>query len=208
MFLNFFNSKWVYFYTFLKFQPFLFNLISWLRLILKDWVNFYTLDVHTIDIFIKKNFLKKVLFFLKNHTNLQLSSLSEIVCIDYPGKSERFELNYILLSTRYSFRLRVRFFTKILEPVESVTALYSGANWLEREVWDLFGVFFFEHKDLRRILTDYGFEGHPLRKDFPLTGFLELLYDDSKKKLVYEPVSLAQEFRNYEFTNPWLLGKF
>ena len=102
----------------------------------------------------------------------------------------------------------VRTSTGVISPMESVTDLFSGASWLEREVWDLFGVFFFKHNDLRRILTDYGFEGHPLRKDFPLTGFLEVYYDDTTKKILYEPVSLVQEYRNYDFTNPWILGKY
>lgn len=202
------NTNWLFFYTLLKFQPIIYYNILWLRQIFGSWVKIIIPDQYSLELVIPLNRLKSVIFFLKKHTLTQFQILSDIVCVDYPGKKERFELTYILLSVRYVVRLRIRVATAVLTPVDSVTQFFNGANWLEREVWDLFGVFFFKHPDLRRILTDYGFDGHPLRKDFPLTGFLELSYDDSIKKLVYEPVSLAQEFRNYDFTNPWLLNRY
>jgi NADH dehydrogenase (ubiquinone) Fe-S protein 3 len=208
MFKNIKTTNWLYLYTIFKFQPLFIQNIRWLRKILGSWISSITVDQYVLDIIVNKDYFKNVLLFLQKHTNTQFEVLSDLVCVDFPGNKKRFELTYVLLSIRYAFRLRLRLYTEVLTPVISVTDMYKGADWLEREVWDLYGVFFFKHNDLRRILTDYGFEGHPLRKDFPLTGFLEVYYDDSKKKIIYEPVSLAQEYRNYDFTNPWLLGKY
>lgn len=139
---------------------------------------------------------------LKEHTWLQFTVISDIVTTDYPYENERFHVTYLLLSIKYNIRLHLRITTAELKPLISVVGIYKGASWYEREVWDLFGIYFKGHPDLRRILTDYSFEGHPLRKDYPLTGYFEVFYDDTKKRIVYEPISLVQEFRYFTFTNP------
>lgn len=123
--------------------------------------------------------------------------------VDYPQREKRFEVNYLLLSQRYVRRLKLKVRVDPYEGLESVTCLFKAANWFEREAWDMFGVFFHNHPNLRRILTDYGFEGHPLRKDFPLTGFVEVRYDEEKKRVVAESLETAQEFRAFEFQSPW-----
>jgi len=129
--------------------------------------------------------------------------LMDLWCTDYPEKSLRFEIAYSLLSIKNGFRIVVKADTSEDLPVHSVTGLYSSAGWLEREVWDMFGVFFSSHFDLRRILTDYGFDGFPLRKDFPTIGFFEVRYDEETKKIVSEPVETNQEYRVFDFSNPW-----
>ena len=145
------------------------------------------------------------LTFLKNHTNTQFKMLIDITAVDYPSRSSRFEVVYQLLSIHYNARIRVKTNVDELTPIESVSSLFPSANWFERETWDMFGICFLNHPDLRRILTDYGFEGHPLRKDFPVSGYVELRYDDSKKRVISEPVELAQEFRYFDFASPWEL---
>ena len=126
------------------------------------------------------------------------------VCgVDRPERTRRFDVVYNLLSLTHNRRIRVKLETDEETPVPSVVNVFSAANWWEREVWDLFGIYFSDHPDLRRILTDYGFDGHPLRKDFPLTGYVEVRYDDEQKRVVYEPVKLAQEFRRFDFLSPW-----
>jgi len=120
-----------------------------------------------------------------------------------PEREERFEVVYNLLSLTHNNRVRIKVSTDAETPVPSATAVFSAANWLERETWDMFGIFFSDHPDLRRILTDYGFEGHPLRKDFPLTGYVEVRYDDEQKRVVYEPVKLTQDYRTFDFLSPW-----
>jgi len=122
----------------------------------------------------------------------------DITAVDFPTKQFRFEVVYNLLSVRYNSRIRVKTYADETSPVPSITGLYDGANWYEREVYDLFGVFFTNHPDLRRIMTDYGFDGHPLRKDFPLTGYTEVRWDEEKKRIVYEPLELTQAFRNFD----------
>jgi NADH-quinone oxidoreductase subunit C len=129
--------------------------------------------------------------------------LIDVCGVDYPDRAERFEIVYSLLSVSLNLRLRVKVSTGEETPVPSVVAAYPSANWFERETWDMFGVFFSDHPDLRRILTDYGFDGHPLRKDFPLTGFVEMRYDQDQRRVVYEPVKLAQDFRVFSFQSPW-----
>lgn len=124
--------------------------------------------------------------------------MSDITAIDFPSRDQRFEIVYNLLSVRHNSRIRVKTYADEASPVPSITSLYDGANWYEREVYDLFGVFFIGHPDLRRIMTDYGFDGHPLRKDFPLTGYTELRYDEEKKRIVVEPLELTQAFRNFD----------
>ena len=136
--------------------------------------------------------------FLKYHTAAEFTMVADITAVDYPTRSQRFEIVYNLLSVRHNSRIRVKTYADEATPVPSITGLYDGASWYEREVYDLFGVFFVGHPDLRRIMTDYGFDGHPLRKDFPLTGNTEIRYDEEKKRIVVEPLELTQAFRNFE----------
>ena len=124
--------------------------------------------------------------------------VSDITAVDFPTKSYRFEVVYNMLSVRHNSRIRVKTYADEATPVPSITSLYEGANWYEREVYDLFGVFFTNHPDLRRLMTDYGFDGHPLRKDFPLSGYTEIRYDEEKKRIVVEPLEMSQAFRNFE----------
>ncbi len=145
----------------------------------------------------------RVLTFLRDDVLCQFKILLDVCGVDYPERTERFDVVYHLLSLTQNARIRVKVTTDEDTPVPSVTSVFNAANWWEREAWDLYGIFFAEHPDLRRILTDYGFEGHPLRKDFPLTGYVEVRYDDAQKRVVYEPVNLTQEFRNFDFLSPW-----
>lgn len=144
-----------------------------------------------------------VLHFLRDDRECAFKMLIDIFGVDYPERPERFEVIYNLLSTAQNQRIRVKVTAGEDTPVPSVTSVYSAAGWFEREVWDMYGVFFSDNIDLRRILTDYGFEGHPLRKDFPLTGYVELRYDNELRRVVYEPVKLPQDFRNFDFLSPW-----
>lgn len=144
-----------------------------------------------------------VLTFLKDHHSAQFANLVDIAGMDVPNRPYRFEIVYNILSLRYNSRIRVKTYTDELTPVDSACEVFKAANWYEREIWDMFGVFFANHPDLRRILTDYGFEGHPFRKDFPLSGYVELRYDDEQKRVVVEPLELAQEFRRFELSAPW-----
>jgi NADH-quinone oxidoreductase subunit C len=141
--------------------------------------------------------------FLRDDPQCLFKVLIDICGVDYPERPQRFEVVYQLLSLHHNQRLRVKIDADEEFPVPSVTSVHSGANWFERETWDMYGVMFSDHPDLRRLLTDYGFEGHPLRKDFPLTGFVEVRYDEEQKRVLYEPVKLAQEFRTFDFMSPW-----
>lgn len=152
---------------------------------------------------VARNAIVRALTFLRDDTNCLFKILVDVCGVDYPEREERFEVVYHLLSLKHNQRIRVKVSTDEDTPVPSVVGVFSTANWFEREVWDLYGVFFSDHPDLRRILTDYGFEGHPLRKDFPLTGYVEVRYDDEQKRVVYEPVKLTQEFRRFDFLSPW-----
>jgi NADH-quinone oxidoreductase subunit C len=145
----------------------------------------------------------RVLTFLRDDPRMLFKQLVDLCGVDYPDRGERFEVVYNLLSLRHNRRIRVKLATDENEPVPSVTGVFNPADWYERETRDLFGVYFSDHPDLRRLLTDYGFEGHPLRKDFPLTGYVELRYDEDQKRVVYEPVKLKQEFRSFDFLSPW-----
>lgn len=144
-----------------------------------------------------------LLTFLRDDVQCGFISFIDICGVDYPAREKRFDVVYHLLSPRQNLRIRVKVATAEDEPVPSAFGIYPGADWFEREAWDMYGILFTGHPDLRRILTDYGFEGHPLRKDFPTTGFVEVRYDDSAKRVVYEPVELRQEFRNFDFMSPW-----
>ena len=145
----------------------------------------------------------EVISFLKSRKGFLFNTLIDITAIDFPNKEKRFDLVYHLLSMTENFRCRVIFSIEDGDVVNSITSVFECANWFEREVFDLYGVKFRLHPDMRRILTDYGFEGHPLRKDFPTTGFLEVRYDEEQKRVVYEPTSLVQEYRNFDFISPW-----
>lgn len=147
--------------------------------------------------------LIKVLTFLRDNQNFQFKLLMDVTAVDFPQREARFEVVYNLLSPKQNQRIRVKVPTGETEAVPSVHEVFSSAIWLEREIWDMYGILFSDHPDLRRILTDYGFEGHPLRKDFPLTGYVEVRYDEESKRVVYEPVKLTQEFRNFDFMSPW-----
>jgi len=145
-----------------------------------------------------------VLTFLRDHAQCQYKLVMDIAGVDYPTKSQRFEIVYNLLSLKYGTRIRVKTYADEVNPVPSAAGLFRGADWYEREIWDMYGVFFADHPDLRRILTDYGFEGHPFRKDFPLTGYVEVRYDEEKKRVVYEPLQMTQAFRNFgDGVSPW-----
>ncbi|OHV76380.1 NADH-quinone oxidoreductase subunit C [Rhizobium sp. LCM 4573] len=144
-----------------------------------------------------------LLTFLRDDVQCGFVSMIDICGVDWPAREKRFDVVYHLLSPRQNLRIRIKVATGEDEPVPSVCPVYPGADWFEREAWDLYGILFTGHPDLRRILTDYGFEGHPLRKDFPTTGFVEVRYDDAAKRVVYEPVELRQEFRNFDFLSPW-----
>jgi NADH-quinone oxidoreductase subunit C len=152
---------------------------------------------------VRRETVVRVLTFLRDDVNCQFKQLMDVCGVDFPDRAKRFEVVYNLLSLAHNRRIRVKVETDAETPVPTATSVFSAANWWEREAWDLYGIYFQDHPDLRRILSDYGFEGHPLRKDFPLTGYVEVRYDDELKRIVYEPVSLTQEFRTFDFLSPW-----
>ena len=157
--------------------------------------------VHEIRLDVRREALVEAMTALRD--SLEYQQLMEIAGVDYPGRAERFEVVYCLLSVTRNHRLRVHVSTDEVKPVPSVTSIWPVAGWLEREVYDMFGVLFEGNTDLRRILTDYGFQGHPLRKDFPYTGYVEMRYSEEEKRVVYEPVKLAQDVRMFDFLSPW-----
>ena len=152
---------------------------------------------------IESDDLLEVILFLKNNNESKFKQLIDITAVDYPEKEKRFKLVYLFLSHEINSRIIVDFFVNENEIVSSLTSIFPSANWMEREVFDMYGIKFKDHPDLRRILTDYNFEGHPLRKDFPLTGHNEVRYSEDNKKVVYEPVKLEQNYRNFDFESPW-----
>lgn len=156
-----------------------------------------------ISVFVSQSFLVFVFIFLKMHINYQYSMLACISGVDLLNKAYRYCVVYELLSVTFNARLRIKVLVSPSMSIYSVMPIFKNANWWEREIWDLFGIYFSHHIGLRRILTDYGFEGNPLKKDFPLSGFTELRYNESKKKVVIEPISLAQEYRVFNFEKPW-----
>jgi NADH-quinone oxidoreductase subunit C len=149
------------------------------------------------------NDIVKVVRFLRDDERCQFWSIIDVTAVDWPSRERRFDVVYHLLSPRLNRRIRIKIEIDENTPVPSITEVYPGANWFEREVYDLYGILFTGHPDMRRLLTDYGFEGHPLRKDFPLTGFVEVRYDDQQKRVVYDKVRLAQEYRSFDFLSPW-----
>ena len=154
-------------------------------------------------VFVAPEHLPAFMLFLRDHVNTQFKCLLDVTAVDFPERAARFEVVYHLLSPRWNNRIRVKVAVDELTPVPSISHIHKSANWFERETWDMFGVFFTNHPDLRRILTDYGFTGHPLRKDFPLSGYTEVRYDYGKKRVISEPLELTQEFRYFDFASPW-----
>lgn len=163
----------------------------------------WSINSNELIIIVEKASIARVLTYLRDSESLQFAQLMDICGVDYLGREPRFDVVYNLLSLVHNQRIRVKVQVELGMPVPSVVSVYSSANWWEREVFDLYGIPFDDHPDLRRILTDYGFEGHPLRKDFPLTGYVEVRYDEEQKAVVYEPVNLPQAFRNFDFESPW-----
>ena len=145
----------------------------------------------------------RVTTFLRDDPRCQFVCITDVTAVDWPSRERRFDVVYHFLSPTKNVRIRVKVETDEVTPVPSIISVFRGADWFERETYDLYGVLFTGHPDMRRLLTDYGFEGHPLRKDFPLTGFVEVRWDDEQKRVVYDPVRLAQEFRNFDFLSPW-----
>ena len=156
-----------------------------------------------INICIEDNNLIEVMIFLKTHSSTKFKQLIDITAVDYPERDKRFKMVYLLLSHEKNSRIKIEFDIKEGEILSSLTSIFPSANWMEREVFDMYGVEFKDHPDLRRILTDYGFKGHPLRKDFPLTGHNEVRYSHETKKVIYEPVKLEQNYRNFDYEIPW-----
>ena len=156
-----------------------------------------------IYINIEDSHLTEVILFLKTNTITKFRQLIDITAVDYPERNKRFKVVYLLLSHETNSRIIIDYNIKESEIVPSLTSIYPSANWMEREVFDMYGIQFKNHPDLRRILTDYGFKGHPLRKDFPLTGHNEVRYNEENKKVIYEPVKLEQNYRNFDYESPW-----
>jgi NADH-quinone oxidoreductase subunit C len=152
---------------------------------------------------VARDAIVRVLTHLRDDDACRFGALMDVCGVDWPERAERFDVVYNLLSMRHNRRIRIKVATDAETPVPSVVGVFPSAGWFEREAWDLYGIFFAGHPDLRRILTDYGFEGHPLRKDFPLTGYVEVRYDAEQQRVVYEPVKLAQDFRSFDFLSPW-----
>jgi len=162
-------------------------------------------EVHgdELTVYGKREEIVRLLMFLRDDPVCLFKCFTDIAGVDYPEREQRFDVVYHLLSLKFNRRVRVKIFTDERTPVPSAVKVFPGALWYEREIWDLYGVFFSENPDLRRILTDYGFDGHPMRKDFPLTGYVEVRYDPERQRVVYEPVKLTQEFRDFDFESPW-----
>lgn len=174
---------------------------------LSNWISFsvFRLNINELVVYVYPFSIIPLLSFLRDHLNTQYKVLVDITAVDYPARELRFELVYSLLTLLFNSRIRLKTCVDEITPVNSATVVYSSAGWWEREVWDLFGIFFSNHPDLRRILTDYGFEGHPLRKDFPLSGYVEVGFDISEKRVRAEPIEYTQELRCFDFASPWQL---
>ena len=166
-------------------------------------INSSRINHEQLEIQIDKESLLDVVIFLKKNNSTKFRQLIDITAVDYIGSENRFKMIYLLLSHEYNLRINITFSINEKEVVNSLTKIFPSANWMEREVFDMYGIKFNDHPDLRRILTDYGFSGHPLRKDFPITGHSEVRYSEEKKKVVYEPVKLEQNYRNFDYSSPW-----
>ena len=173
-----------------------------------DCVLEYAVKFDELNIDVSSSSIVGFVDFLKSDRNCRFSTLVDITAVDYPGREKRFDVVYHLLSMYQNQRLRLRMSVSEEDMVASIVDVHPSANWFEREVFDMFGILFSGHPDLRRLLTDYGFRGHPLRKDFPTTGYTELRYDEAEKRVVYEPVSLVQEYRQFDFMSPWEGAKY
>ncbi|EPQ28725.1 uncharacterized protein PFL1_03529 [Pseudozyma flocculosa PF-1] len=176
---------------------------SYITSCLPKFIQQFSVVKDELTLYVAPSSILPTLTFLRDHTQTQFRQCIDISGADYPTRSQRFEIVYHLTSLQWNARIRVKTYADEVHPVPSATGLFRSADWYEREIWDMFGVFFVGHPDLRRILTDYGFEGHPLRKDFPLTGYTEVRYDEEKKRVVSEPLQLTQAFRNFEANSPW-----
>jgi len=176
---------------------------SYLMQCLPKFIQQFSVVKDELTIYICPSGVVPVLTFLRDHSQCRFKAAMQVTACDFPERTKRFEVVYHLLSLQYAARIRVKTYADEVDPVPSASGIFNGANWYEREVYDLYGIFFENHPDLRRILTDYGFEGHPMRKDFPLTGYTEVRYDEEKKRVVYEPLQLTQAFRNFEAQSPW-----
>ena len=166
-------------------------------------INSSRINHEQLEIQIDKESLLDVVIFLKKNNSTKFRQLIDITAVDYIGNENRFKMIYLFLSHEYNLRVNITFSINENENVNSLTKIFPSANWMEREVFDMYGIKFNDHPDLRRILTDYGFSGHPLRKDFPITGHTEVRYSEEKKKVVYEPVKLEQNYRNFDYSSPW-----
>ena len=175
---------------------------------LTDAVNAASIENGELTIDARRAEIMTVISFLRDDPICKFSSLIDICGVDYPSRERRFDVVYHMLSMAHNTRIRIKVKTDETVPVHSITSLFPNANWYEREAFDMYGILFDEHPDLRRILTDYGFEGYPLRKDFPLSGFVEVRYDEERKSVVYEPVNLPQEYRSFDFMSPWEGAKY
>jgi NADH-quinone oxidoreductase subunit C len=169
----------------------------------RDTAGELTFDRGEATLHARREGLLELLTWLRDDGDCMFRQLIDVTAVDWPQRPERFDVVYNLLSMRHNIRLRVKVPAGEETAVPSVTEIWSAALWLEREVWDMYGIYFSGHPDLRRILTDYGFEGHPQRKDFPLTGYVEMRYDEDEKRVIYEPVKLTQAFRNFDYLSPW-----
>jgi NADH/F420H2 dehydrogenase subunit C len=171
--------------------------------VLKDKILSFNIIKNDYFLFIEPKNLYNVCLFLKDNQANLFKVLVDVTAVDFPNKFDRFSLNYCLLSVKFNTRLILNVKFNELYSIKSITSLYKSSCWIEREIWDMFGIFFKNHPDLRRILTDYGFSGYPLRKDFPLTGYLEMRYDDSQKRIIFESIEMSQEYRVFHFKNSW-----
>lgn len=168
----------------------------------KDLIDFF-IEKDELTLHVTRPSIVKIVTYLRDHKDFLFKQLIDLCGVDYLERSDRFDVVYHLLSLKHNFRLRIKLSTDENTPVPSVTSVYSAANWFEREAWDMYGIKFDNHPDLRRLLTDYNFEGHPLRKDFPLTGFVEVRYDDIQERVVYESLNLPQAYRDFHTLSPW-----
>lgn len=163
----------------------------------------HEIAVGELNLFAEPQTIVDVIAFLRSDEKCAFYSFIDVTAVDYPGRDKRFDVVYHLMSPKHNTRVRVKVAIDDTTPMPSIISVFPGADWFEREAWDMYGVIFTGHSDMRRLLTDYGFEGHPLRKDFPLTGYQEVRWDDEQKRVVYEPVKLVQEFRQFDFLSPW-----
>lgn len=175
-----------------------------LKSILPYWILNIIIIKNEIIIYTCINNLNNLIYFLYNHTNTLFKILPDLTAIDYPNKKLRYEIVYLILSIIYTTRIRIKILINEITLVPSIINIYTCANWMERETWDMYGIYFYNHPDLRRILTDYGFNGFPLLKNWPLSGYQEVRYDDEQKRVIYENIEITQEYRNYDILSPWI----